>query len=270
MLQIESRTSTFTWLVFSFLGTTTSHTRNIVDSSTPTNTDNTNGVNVITIDGGADTGKSTTAKKLAETLGWRQLQSGLFYRVFSLICLRSNTNPGNEAAVERMVVNYSDHIHLVGEQMWFDDQPIKENLHSKEIGAIVSQISAYYFLRMAVLPKQRLCAENGQKLIAEGRDMGTTVFPNARWKIFLTANVDTCAQRELGRLKAKGDASLTFEEVKARIIARDHNDSHRHVSPCVPASDAFQLDTSHLTEDQVVEAILGYCASKGLEVPVVA
>jgi cytidylate kinase len=225
---------------------------------------------VLTIDGGADTGKSTAAKKLAERLGWQQLQSGLFYRAFSLICLRTRTDPGNRTKVERLVTDYGDRIRLVGNQMFYEDQLITEILHSKEIGAVVSQISAYDFLRTAVLPKQRLCAAHGQRLIAEGRDMGTTVFPNARWKIFLFADTDTCAHRELGRLKAKGDTSLTFEDVKAHIIARDHNDSHRHISPCVAARGAFQIDTSHLNEDQVVEVILGYCVSKGLELPIAA
>jgi cytidylate kinase len=225
---------------------------------------------VLTVDGGADTGKSTAAKNMAERLGWRQLQSGLFYRAFSLVCLRIGTDPGNRAEVERLVTDYGDHIRLVSDQMFYEDQLITDILHSKEIGAIVSQISAYDFLRTAVLPKQRLCAAHGQKLIAEGRDMGTTVFPNARWKVFLTASTDICAHRELGRLKAKGDTSLTFEEVRARIIARDHNDSHRDVSPCVPAPDAFILDTSDLNEGQVVEAILDYCVSKGLELPIAA
>lgn len=221
--------------------------------------------NVLTIDGGGNVGKSTAAKHIAQVLGWKVLQSGLFYRGFALICSRAGIDPKNRDHVRQLVGSYSDHIHLRNGVLMFDDQVLKdEDLRSQEIRDIVSQVAEYNFLRQAVLPKQRAEVYGCRGLVADGRDMGTTVFPEAKYKIFLSADDDTCAYREVANRTAAGEKDISFAVIRDSLVKRNAHDSNRGVSPLVPAPDAFHIDTSRLTREEVVQAIILFCKGKGL------
>ena len=235
--------------------------RNTVDSSTFL------GI-VIAMDGGAQVFKSTVAEKIRKRLIELGLlvdkfESGLFYRSFAHFCLIHGVDPSNESALQKLVIQYTDRINLINGVITLDGVPLDADLRRVEVAAIVSKVSEHGFLRKAILPKQRLQAKVGHILVAEGRDMCTTVFPDARYKFFLYADIDTRASREYQFRLAKGE-KVELASIKENLVMRDRTDSERHASPLHPAEGAVVIDTTLLTSDEVTTHVISSCVAGGL------
>lgn len=209
---------------------------------------------VITVDGPSASGKGTIARRVAEALGFHCLDSGALYRLVALASLRARVAPDDEVRLGELAKNLS--VRFTGASILLEDHDVTNDLASEACGSRASEVAKLPGVREALLARQReFRREPG--LVADGRDMGSVVFPDAALKVFLTAGAAVRARRRYNQLKQKGiHASLTtlFRELEAR----DARDAARAVSPLVPAPDAVQLDSSDLTIDEVVSRILGW------------
>ena len=208
-------------------------------------------VPVVAIDGPSASGKGAVAARVAAALGFHVLESGALYR---LVALAGPENPEQTAAT--MPIEFRDgHIFLSG-------QDVTENLRREAVGVRASAIAQLPAVRQALLARQR-AFRRPPGLVAEGRDMGTVVFPDAALKVFLTATPEVRAQRRYKQLIDKGiDANL--HALSRDLAQRDARDAARAVAPLVPAPDAKQLDTSERSLDEVVGVILGWCRERKL------
>ncbi len=223
--------------------------------------------NVITIDGGAQVYKKTVAAKLLERFpGWSMLQSGLIYQALTHLCLKANIDVRDVVRVKNLVESIVPSIGIRDGLITIDDIPLVADMRSQQIADNVSIVAQYGFLRDAVLPIQQAQARTG-RIIAEGRDMGTRVFPNAPFKFFLTADIRIRARRELSQRSKNGEVT-TYDIVLENLTMRDHIDSTRHESPLQPATDAIIIDTTAMTSDQVCNMIAAHVFRKSL-VPLV-
>jgi 3-phosphoshikimate 1-carboxyvinyltransferase len=213
---------------------------------------------VITIDGPSASGKGTLASALATRLGYQFLDSGALYRVTALLALRRGVPPDHEPALVGLARQLGEDIPLrfQGHQVWLDGQEVSEDLRQEEVGQTASRISALPGVRQALV-RQQLAFRKLPGLVADGRDMGTVIFPDAGLKVFLTATVAQRAERRHKQLISKG-ISVTLDEICADLEARDQRDKNRTVAPMVPAHDARLLDNSALTIDQSVDTVLGW------------
>jgi CMP/dCMP kinase len=207
-------------------------------------------VPVIAIDGPSASGKGTIASRVAGALGFHYLESGALYRVLALISLREDTVDERRLAdlAAGMDVAFQD-----GEVL-LDDEDVSDKVHAEPCGVRASEVARLPAVRQALLHRQRaFCRPPG--LVADGRDMGTVVFPEAALKIFLTASPDVRAERRYKQLKEKGiDANL--RALSRDLQERDERDTKRAVAPLVPAPDSQVLDSSALSIEQVVKRIL--------------
>ena len=214
-------------------------------------------VPVVTIDGPSGSGKGTVAQILAGRLGWHYLDSGALYRVLGLAAERRKLSLEDEPALSRLAVALA--IDFVPQsdgssaQVRVDGEDVSTELRTETTGALASRVAALPAVRVALLQKQRDFRRN-PGLITDGRDMGTTVFPGALLKVFLTASAEVRAERRYKQLKEKGfDASLAV--IFGEIRHRDARDTDRSVSPLKPADEAWILDSSTLSTTEVVEAV---------------
>lgn len=212
---------------------------------------------VITIDGPGGVGKGTLCHLLAQQLGWNILDSGSLYRLTALAALRRNIPLDDEARLSRIGENLD--VSFVtdsdkGMRIFLEGEDVTDAIRSESCGDAASQIASLPGIRQALLQRQRdFCQAPG--LVADGRDMGTVVFPDAEVKIFLTASVEERAVRRYGQLREKGiDVSLAA--LKKEIAARDERDSKRQFAPLKPAEDAAILDTTGLSIEKVKESAL--------------
>ena len=208
---------------------------------------------VVAIDGPSGAGKSTVARAVAAALGVPHLDTGAYYRMATLVCLEAGVEPGNGAgalrALDHIDVDFTPDGHptLAGKD-------VADRLRAPDVTAAVSIVSAHPEVRAAVVAMQRRwVVERGGDAVVEGRDIGTVVFPDARVKVYLTADVRLRARRRAGDAEAAG-ASL--EELVVQMERRDHLDSSRTTSPLRPADDAVRIDTSGLGVAEVVARIL--------------
>ncbi|MGH8735889.1 MAG: (d)CMP kinase [Burkholderiales bacterium] len=209
---------------------------------------------VITVDGPSASGKGTIARRVAQALGFHCLDSGALYRLVALESLRAQVPPDDEDRLGKLARDLP--ARFVGEVIFLEDQEVTKDLATEECGRRASEVAKLPVVRQALLARQRAFRRK-PGLVADGRDLGSVVFPNAALKVFLTASAAVRAQRRYNQLKQKGiNATLTtlFRELEAR----DARDAARAVSPLVPAPDAVQLDSSDLTIDEVVSRILGW------------
>ncbi len=211
---------------------------------------------VVAIDGPAGAGKSTIAKRLASSLGYRLLDTGAIYRSVALASKRAGIAWDDERAVARIAADLDISFSMVDgvNRVTLAGEDVSEAIRTPEISSGASQVSALPAVRAALLGLQRRLGAAGG-VIAEGRDIGTVVFPRSRAKFFLTASPKTRAKRRYEEMRAKGqDADLaeTLREMKER----DARDSERDVAPLVQAADAVAVDSSRLGIDEVVETIL--------------
>ncbi|MET0980943.1 MAG: (d)CMP kinase [Telluria sp.] len=207
---------------------------------------------VITIDGPTASGKGTVAARVAERLGFHLLDSGALYRLTALSAMRAGVSLDDEHAVaqlaEALPARFSNGDIFLGEE------EVGAAIRAEEVGNNASKIAAFPSVRQALYDLQ-LGFRKAPGLVADGRDMGTVIFPNARLKVFLTASVETRAERRYKQLIDKG-ISANMEDLLADLQARDDRDTHRTVAPLVPAEGAYILDTSDMTVDVAVEQVL--------------
>jgi cytidylate kinase len=215
-------------------------------------------VPVIAIDGPSASGKGTVAAQVAKALGFRYLDSGSLYRLVALGALRNGIALDDAAALAAlardMEVEFRDgHPFLEGRDVTFD-------LRSEDVGTAASRVAAQPRLRQELLRRQHLF-RTPPGLVADGRDMGSVVFPDAPLKVYLTADVGTRAERRYKQLMEKG-MYAKMGDVVEELRRRDERDSSRPVAPLKHYPDAFFLDTTGLTVDQAVEKILGWWREK--------
>ncbi|MDX1625761.1 MAG: (d)CMP kinase [Wenzhouxiangellaceae bacterium] len=214
-------------------------------------------VPVLTIDGPSGAGKGAVSARVAAELGWHLLDSGAVYRAVALKVLRE----GVDAADEDAVVALSRGLDLGfrpgvdGIEVLLDGAPVGESLRGEKVSAAASRVAALPAVREAVLDVQQRC-RRAPGLVADGRDMGTVVFPDAPVKVFLQASVEERAKRRYKQLKEKGE-NVILSRLFQDMLDRDRRDRERAVSPTVPAPDAIVIDSTEMSLDAVVEQILG-------------
>ena len=218
-------------------------------------------VPVLALDGPSGSGKGTIARKVAKALGWHLLDSGALYRLVGLAAARAGTPLDDEAAVARLAEHLDirfDVDDLGGERIWLDGEDVTDDIRTEESGRLASAVAWLQTVRAALLGLQHSFRQ-APGLVADGRDMGTLVFPDAALKVFLTATPEERARRRHKQLKDKGiDVSLSA--LSRDIADRDRRDSERSVAPLRPADDARTLDSSNLTIDQVTRTVLEWVA----------
>ena len=209
---------------------------------------------VVTLDGPSGSGKGTVSQRLATELGWHYLDSGAIYRALAYAADRAGFTGPDDAAGLALNLDLSFRpADDGGAAVLLDGEDITDAIRTEECGALASRLAAEPAVRAALLERQRrFCQSPG--LVADGRDMGTVVFPDARVKIYLTASPEVRAERRYKQLKAKGknDNIARLLEV---IRERDARDADRETSPMKPAADAIVLDTSDLSLDEVIEQV---------------
>jgi cytidylate kinase len=202
---------------------------------------------IIAVDGCSSTGKSTFAKMVAGAFGFLYLDSGAMYRGVTLYAMESGIiGPDGkiDEASLKAVIDGLD-LYFAADGLHLGERCIEKEIRTLEVSSHVSPVSAIGFVREFVDSKLHAFSEGG-RVIMDGRDIGTTVFPNAELKIFMTASDNVRAQRRYDEMIAKGETP-TFEEVLANLRERDYIDSHREVSPLTQAPDAFVLDNTEMT-----------------------
>lgn len=207
-------------------------------------------VPVIAIDGPSASGKGTIAKRVAQALGFHYLESGALYRLVALLALRQDLE--DEArlaeAAENMDVEFS------GDEIILEDQEVSQHIRHEAVGNRASEVARVPAVRRALLARQR-AFRHPPGLVADGRDIGTVVFPDADLKIFLTASPEVRAERRYKQLIEKG-ISANLRALSRDLAERDARDANRPVAPLVPAPDSQVLDSSALSIEAVVERIL--------------
>lgn len=211
---------------------------------------------IITIDGPAGCGKTSVALRLAKHLGVDLLDTGAMYRAAALIALEEGINQGDGRGIVEGVRRADPHF------VWSDDPPtlkigdrnVMERIRDADVTGVVSPIAGLPALREFLVARQREIAAERGRIVCEGRDQGSVVFPNADAKIYLDASVEVRADRRAQQLRAD-KKSVDIEKLRALIAARDESDRQRPVGPLVVPAGAFVLDTSELTRDQVVERL---------------
>ena len=206
---------------------------------------------VITIDGPAGAGKSTVAKQTAEKLGISYLDSGAIYRAITWYMLRAGIPAEESSALEAALGGMF--FEIKQGVIFVNGKNLSKEIRTAEIDKNVSAYSALKIVRDSILGIQRAQAKNG--LVADGRDMGTTVYPNADLKIFLTASAEERSKRRYEERMAKGE-SADYNTILEQVLARDKYDTNREVSPLKPADDCVVIDSTQMSAEQVVSEIV--------------
>ncbi|SKB25082.1 cytidylate kinase [Acetoanaerobium noterae] len=207
---------------------------------------------IIAIDGPAGAGKSTIAKKVADSLGYVYIDTGAMYRAFTYELLTSSISLSDIEEITKVLEKTN--IEFKNNEIFLNNLNVTNEIRSKNVTANVSTVSAIPQVREKLVDLQRKIASESNSIL-DGRDIGTVVFPNAELKIFLTASVKIRALRRYNELIAK-DKNIDINEIEAEIEKRDKLDSSRETSPLIKASDAIEIDTSDLSIDEVANTIL--------------
>lgn len=216
---------------------------------------------VITIDGPTASGKGTVAHRVAQALGWAVLDSGALYRLTALAVQQQGIDASNEQAVAQ--VAYGLDVSFLGERVLLSGVDVADLIRHESVGNLASKIAAYVPLRAALLDRQR-AFQQAPGLVADGRDMGTVVFPAAPLKIFLEADVQARAERRCKQLKEKG-FSANLDDLLEDMRARDERDRTRANAPLVAAADAKTIDSSQLSIDETVKIVLDFWSGLGFQ-----
>ncbi len=210
-------------------------------------------VPVIAIDGPSASGKGTVARRVAEALGFHYLESGALYRLVALATLREGVAGRDEPAAARIAASLAAEFH--GEDIFLSGQKVTDDLRTEECGVRASEIARHQAVRTVLLSRQR-GFRKPPGLVADGRDMGTIVFPDAALKVFLTASIPVRARRRHKQLIDKG-IHANLAALSRDLAERDARDVTRAAAPLKAAPDAVQIDTSELAIEEVVARILG-------------
>ncbi|VAW71353.1 Cytidylate kinase [hydrothermal vent metagenome] len=219
---------------------------------------------VITVDGPSGSGKGTICLQLAKQFGFNLLDSGALYRLVALAVENSNADISNPALIANIALNLDTHFETQSEdvRVFLNKNDVTDAIRTETCGNQASKVAAIPEVRRALLERQRnFVTEPG--LIADGRDMGTVVFPSAVVKIFLTASAEERAERRYKQLKQKG-LNVNLAHLSREIQERDERDKTRSVSPLVPAKDAIILDTSTMSIEAVVKQVITLVKTNGV------
>ncbi len=216
-------------------------------------------VNVVAIDGPSGAGKSTISKILSEKLGYEYISTGAMYRLVGLIADELGIF-NNDDEVKKLCEKIGEKIFFKNGKIYYNGVDYTEKIYENRVSMLASEISKRKVVREYLGKLQREIGLK-QPSILEGRDIGTVIFPDAKFKFFLDASVKKRAERRFKELKEKGE-NVEFKDVLMEIVKRDKNDSSRKLAPLKKAEDAIYIDTSDLTIDEVVEKILNYINKK--------
>ncbi|QDT37271.1 (d)CMP kinase [Stratiformator vulcanicus] len=206
---------------------------------------------IITIDGPAGSGKSTAARLLAERLGFEFLNTGAMYRAIAFRVLAQGIDPSDDERVVQCAESAA--IRFEKGRLTLDGDDITDAIQSESVSLAASQVAVNPAVREVLVGLQRRAAE-GKRMVSEGRDQGTVVFPGAEAKFFLTATAECRARRRQAELAQRGE-EVEFESLLATIRERDERDVSRAVAPLVPADDAVEIDTSEITVAELVDQL---------------
>lgn len=212
---------------------------------------------IVAVDGYSSCGKSTVAKQLAKTVGYRYVDTGAMYRTVGLYVMRNHVE---EDKVEAFLEEHIGDIHVgfavqadSSQHTLLNGEDVESHIRTLEAGNMASRVSTLGFVRRAMVAQQQEMGKEGG-IVMDGRDIGTVVFPQAELKLFLTAAPEIRAQRRFDELVGKG-GNPVFEEVLADVNDRDYRDTHRAESPLRQAADAVVVDNSHMSKQEQFDAI---------------
>ncbi|MGE3919836.1 MAG: (d)CMP kinase [Gammaproteobacteria bacterium] len=212
---------------------------------------------IITVDGPGGSGKGTVSLQLARQLNWHFLDSGAIYRVLAMAVLKHQIPLDNETAIVQLAndlaVTFQEAPEEHTSEVFLEGENVSQAIRSEPTGQVASKVGAIASVRKALIERQR-AFKQAPGLVADGRDMGTVIFPDAELKLFLTASVDERASRRFRQLQAKG-INVSLEQLKGELRVRDMRDTERAAAPLKPAADAHVIDTTHMTIEQVMQEI---------------
>jgi len=214
---------------------------------------------VVTIDGPSGAGKSTISRGLAARLGFTYLDTGAMYRAVGLKMEREGIDPADEAALARCLAAVEIELIPAGDddvKVRLNGEDVSAAIRTPEMAMVASRVSALPAVRARLTELQREMGAKGG-IVAEGRDMGTVVFPGAPYKFYLDASPEVRAKRRLEQLQLRGQ-NPAYQEILDQIKKRDYDDSRRAISPLKPASDAINVDSSHIGAEAVVDLMLAH------------
>ena len=214
---------------------------------------------VVTIDGPSGVGKSTISRRVAAMLGFTYLDTGAMYRAVAFKCHLSGIDTGDEAALKTILATIDMQLIPAPSedkdvQVVLDGVNISDRIRTQEISMLASAVSALKPVRDTLTRMQQEMGAKG-KIVAEGRDTGTVVFPGAAWKFYLDASSEERARRRINQLRQNGQ-EVNEQEIRAQIIKRDRDDSERTIAPLKAATDAVHIDSTILSPDEVVQRVL--------------
>lgn len=211
---------------------------------------------IVAIDGFSSTGKSTLAKQLAHKLNYNYIDSGAMYRAITLYFLANQIDISNVKEIQKSLQEI--HLKFKDNKIHLNDEMVDEKIRTMDISNMVSEVAALEDVRtFAVKQQKKIGYEKG--IVMDGRDIGTTVFPHAELKIYLTADESTRTHRRYDEMKVK-DSQVTMDEVRDNLKHRDHIDSTREISPLRKADDAVILDNSNLSMDEQLQIALDWAS----------
>lgn len=222
-------------------------------------------VKIITVDGPSGSGKGTVSRILAKQLGFHYLDSGALYRLLGLVAVRHHIDFSRITDLSKLAENMDVRFEALANghnRVLLEGEDVTQELRTEETGALASNVASIQAVRDALLIRQRQFAK-APGLIADGRDMGTKVFPNAQLKIFLTASIEERASRRYKQLLEQGE-NVSLRALEEQVRSRDERDMNRKASPLAIATDAMEVDTSDLSIQEAVDRLQNLAILRGI------